>query len=95
MTLILAVVILLTVGVGSYLIAAGLYMVGYLLFGDVLWLDVVTYALVGVIGLLIVLPADQADSLLADIRALGVPSAIVGEMMEPGRKEILVTNSNK
>ena len=46
-------------------------------------------------GLLIVLPAEQADSLLADIRALGVPSAIVGEMMEPGRKEILVTNSNK
>ena len=44
-------------------------------------------------GLLIVLPADQADSLLADIQALGVPSAIVGEMMEPGRKEILVTNS--
>ena len=46
-------------------------------------------------GLLIVLPADQADSLLADIQALGVPSAIVGEMMEPGRKEILVTNLNK
>ena len=46
-------------------------------------------------GLLIVLPADQADSLLADIQALGVPSAIVGEMMEPGRKEIIVTNSNK
>jgi len=46
-------------------------------------------------GLLIVLPADQAEALLADIRALGVPSAIVGEMMEPGRKEIIVTNSNK
>lgn len=46
-------------------------------------------------GLLIVLPADQAENLLADIRALGVPSAIVGEMMEPGRKEIIVTNSNK
>ena len=44
-------------------------------------------------GLLIVLPADQAESLLADIQALGVPSAIVGEMMEPGQKEILVTNS--
>ena len=44
-------------------------------------------------GLLIVLPADQAESLLADIRALGVPSAIVGEMMEPGQKEIIVTNS--
>ena len=46
-------------------------------------------------GLLIVLPADQADSLLADIRELGVPSAIVGEMMEPSGKEIYVTTSNK
>lgn len=46
-------------------------------------------------GLLIVLPADQADSLLADIRELGIPSAIVGEMMEPSGKEIYVTTSNK
>ena len=46
-------------------------------------------------GLLIVLPADQAESLLADIRELGVPSAIVGEMMEPSGKEIYVTTSNK
>ena len=46
-------------------------------------------------GLLIVLPADQAESLLADIQALGVPAAIVGEMLEPGPKEILVTNLNK
>ena len=46
-------------------------------------------------GLLIVLPADQADDLLRDIRALGIPSAIVGEMMEPGGKEIYVTTSNK
>jgi len=46
-------------------------------------------------GLLIVLPADQAESLLADIQALGVPSAIVGEMMEPAEKEIYVTNLNK
>lgn len=44
-------------------------------------------------GLLIVLPADQADALLADIRKLGVPSAIVGEMMEPSGKEIYVTTS--
>ena len=44
-------------------------------------------------GLLIVLPADQADSLLADIQALGVPSAIVGEMMEPSGREIYVTTS--
>jgi len=46
-------------------------------------------------GLLIVLPADQADALLSDIQALGVPSAIVGEMMEPGQKEIIVTTLNK
>lgn len=46
-------------------------------------------------GLMIVLPADQAESLLADIQALGVPSAIVGEMMEPAEKEIYVTNLNK
>ncbi len=44
-------------------------------------------------GLLIVLPADQVDDLLRDIRALGVPSAIVGEMMEPGDREIYVTTS--
>ena len=46
-------------------------------------------------GLLIVLPADQADDLLKDIRELGVPSAIVGEMMEPSGKEIYVTTLNK
>ena len=46
-------------------------------------------------GLMIVLPADQAESLLADIQALGVPAAIVGEMLEPQQKEIYVTNLNK
>ena len=46
-------------------------------------------------GLLIVLPPEQAERLLADIRALGVPAAIVGEMMEPGSKEIIVTTSKK
>ena len=44
-------------------------------------------------GLLIVLGADQADALLEDIRELGVPAAIVGEMMEPSGKEIYVTTS--
>ena len=39
--------------------------------------------------------AAVADALLADIQALGVPSAIVGEMMEPGQKEIIVTTTNK
>ena len=46
-------------------------------------------------GLMIVLPADQADSLLADIQALGVPAAIVGEMLEPAQKEIYVTTTKK
>ena len=46
-------------------------------------------------GLMIVLPADQAESLLADIQALGVPAAIVGEMLEPQQKEIYVTNLKK
>ena len=44
-------------------------------------------------GLLIVLPADQADDLLRDIKELGVPAAIVGEMMEPSGKEIYVTTT--
>lgn len=70
MTLILAVVILLTVGVGSYLIAVGLYMVGYLLFGAVLWLDVVAYALMGVVGLLIVLPLAASVFRLACLAVL-------------------------
>jgi len=44
-------------------------------------------------GLLIVLPADQADDLLRDIQQMGVPAAIVGEMMEPDKREIYVTTS--
>ena len=44
-------------------------------------------------GLLIVLPADQADDLLRDILDMGIPAAIVGEMMEPDKKEIYVTTS--
>ena len=46
-------------------------------------------------GLLVALPADQAEALVADIKALGLPGAIVGEMTEPGEKEIYVTNLNK
>ncbi len=46
-------------------------------------------------GLMVALPADQAEALVADIKALGLPGAIVGEMMEMGEKEIIVTNLNK
>ena len=45
--------------------------------------------------LLIVLPADQANDLLRDILNMGVPAAIVGEMMEPDKKEIYVTTTKK
>lgn len=44
-------------------------------------------------GLLIVLGADHAEDLLRDIQAMGVPAAIVGEMMEPDKKEIYVTTT--
>lgn len=43
-------------------------------------------------GLMIALPPEQAEALLADLQALGIPSAIVGEMLPPGDREIYVTN---
>lgn len=56
MTLILATVVLLVMAVGVYLTSVALYMAGYLYFGDALWLDLATYALMGVLGILLVLP---------------------------------------
>jgi len=46
-------------------------------------------------GLLIALPAEQADALVEEIKALGLPGAIVGEINEPAEKEIYVTKLNK
>jgi len=44
-------------------------------------------------GLMVALPGDQADALLADMKAMNIPCAIVGDILEPGAKEIIVTNS--
>lgn len=70
LTLVLAVVLLLTVGVGLYAISVGLYMVGYMVFGDYLWLDAVTYALMGVLGLTLLLPLAASVFRLACLMTL-------------------------
>ena len=56
MTLILAVIVLLVTAIGVYLGSVALYMAGSLYFRDALWLDPATYALMGVLGLFLVLP---------------------------------------
>ena len=56
MTLILAVIVLLVTAMGVYLGSVALYMAGSLYFRDALWLDPATYALMGVLGLFLVLP---------------------------------------
>ena len=43
-------------------------------------------------GLLIALPGDQAAALRAELRELGLPAEIVGELTERRETEILVTN---
>ena len=40
---------------------------------------------------LIALSPDEAPALLADLKAIGAPAAIVGELTEPADIEILVT----
>ena len=42
-------------------------------------------------GLLIALSPEEAPALLADLKAIGAPAAIVGELMEAADIEILVT----
>ena len=42
-------------------------------------------------GLLIALSPDEAPALLEDLKAIGAPAAIVGELTEPADIEILVT----
>jgi len=42
-------------------------------------------------GLLIALSPDEAPALLEDLKAIGAPAAIVGELTEPADVEILVT----
>ena len=56
MTLILALTVVLVVAVGIYAVCGGLYSVGYLIFGEALWLDVAAYGLMAVLGVLIFAP---------------------------------------
>ena len=80
LTLVLGVVVLLTLSVGLYLLADGVFMAGYLLFGWSKWLDVVAYAMVGVSGILVALPLAVSVyrlaclACLADRRAYALPA---------------------
>ncbi len=65
MTLILSLIVVLVTAVGVYMLSIGLYMVGYLIVGDALWLDIATYGLMGLLALLLVLPLASATWRLA------------------------------
>ena len=56
MTMILSLIVILVVAVGMYALCGALYAVGYLIFGEALWLDVVAYSLLGVLSILVTLP---------------------------------------
>lgn len=56
MAFVLALLFLLTALVGVYMIADGLYMVGYLLWGSVLWLDIAAVVIAVLLVALLVIP---------------------------------------
>ncbi len=56
MTLILALTVALVAAVGVYAVSVGFYSVGYLIFGDTLWLNVATYVLMAILEITLVLP---------------------------------------
>lgn len=78
MILILATVILMTVAMGVYLVSVGVYMGGFLLFGSVLWLDIATYALMGVLALTVVLPLAASVFRLACLMTCSVATRAYG-----------------
>lgn len=66
--------------------------------GSFVWFESIPFAMEEVLfdpqtsgGLLIALSPEEAPALLADLKAIGAPAAIVGELMEPADIEILVT----
>ncbi len=75
MTLILSVIVLLVTAMGGYLVSVALYMAGYLYFGDALWVDLATYALMGVSGLFLVLPLGVGVWRLACLMTLRAQAA--------------------
>lgn len=70
MTLILAVTTLLTVAVGSYMVASAAYMVSYLLGASIFWSDLIAYSVMGVLTLLAVLPLGASVFRLACLAVL-------------------------
>lgn len=56
LTLVLAVIAVLTAGVSAYALGSATYAVGFLLAGDSLWLNLAAYGVVGLLGILGVLP---------------------------------------
>ncbi len=70
LTLVLAVTILLTVAVGSYMAASGAYMLSLLLGASVFVSDLIAYGLMGVLGLFVVLPLGASVFRLACLAVL-------------------------
>lgn len=56
LTLVLAVVVVLTATVGAYILGEAVYGLGFLLLGESVWADVAAYAVMGALGLFGVLP---------------------------------------
>ena len=56
LTLILATVVVLTAAVGAFILGEAVYAVGYLIFGDHLWVDVAAYCVMGLLAIFGVLP---------------------------------------
>lgn len=70
LTLILAVTILLTVAVGSYMVASGAYMLSFLLGASILVSDLIACGVLGALGLFVVLPLGASVFRLACLAVL-------------------------
>ena len=71
LTLILSVVFLLTLAVGIYALSEGVYMAGYLFVGDAPWLNILAYAVMGLLALTLALPLAASVYRQACLAVLG------------------------
>lgn len=69
LTLIFAVVVVLTAAVGAFILGEAAYALGFLIIGDSLWVDVVAYAVMGLSGLFGLLPLTVGAYRLACLAA--------------------------
>ena len=94
LTLTLSLVLVLTVGIALYAAVSGLYMVGFLLWGDTLWLELTADALLILLLLVLVLPLltsawrlaclmTAPDGTAADGFPVSVPAATLSELFYP------------